>query len=61
MKEYREKGMYDVPADSIDLSVNLGEPQPSYNPGRYMEKQRSCASETRNKLGKESYSQSRYK
>ena len=61
MSEYREKGYYDVPADSIDLSVNTGEPQPSYNPQRYMEKQREFAKESRDKIGKESYSYSRYK
>ena len=61
MESYREKGMYDVPADSIDLKVEMGEPQPSYNAGRDMEKQKQFAKETRDKIGRESYKASRYK
>ena len=62
MSNYREKGSYyDVPSDDMDLSVNLGEPTPSYNPKRYMEKQKEFARKTRDKLGQEEYKFSRYK
>ena len=60
MSEYRESGMYDVPADSINLAVDMGSEQPSYDSGRYMDKQRECAKGVKSKLSKEKLSNPRY-
>ena len=60
MSEYRESGYYDVPADSIDLKVNFGSDQPSYDSGRYMDKQRECAKNVSKKLKEEKLSYPRY-
>lgn len=61
MDSYREKGSYyDVPADSINLEVKGGMDDESYNPNRYMEKQRKFAKESQSKLKKEKYDDSRY-
>lgn len=62
MSYYREKGSYyDISKDDMDLTCNDGYEQPSYNPNRYMDKQREFARETRDKIGKEEYQYSRYK
>lgn len=61
MEGFREQGAYyDVPADNIDLSVDYGKEQPSYDPMRYMKKQKEFASKSKSQLDKESYKDSRY-
>lgn len=61
MEGFREKGAYyDVPADNIDLGVEYGKEQPSYDPMRYMKKQRQFAKESDSQLSKEAYKDSRY-
>lgn len=62
MSYYREKGKYyDVPADDIDLTCKTGYEQPEYDAMRYMDKQRKFAKKTRDQIGREEYSDSRYK
>jgi len=61
MEGYREKGSYyDVPADNINLECKGGMDDGSYNPMRYMEKQRKMAYGSAEKLKKEKYNESRY-
>lgn len=61
MESFRESGSYyDVPADNISLECKGGMDTPSYDPMRYMKKQRKMAAESSNKLKQEKYDQSRY-
>ena len=61
MESFREKGSYyDVPADNISLECEGGMNDGSYDPGRYMKKQREMAYNSKEKLQKEKYAESRY-
>ena len=60
MEGFREKGYYDVPADSLDLQCKGGMSDYSYDAGRYMKKQREMAAQASSKLKSEKYSESRY-
>ena len=60
MDGFREKGMYDVPADNINLECKGGMNDGSYDPMRYMKKQREMAAKSESQLKKEKYNESRY-
>jgi len=60
MEGFREKGYYDVPSDSINLECNGGMNDGSYDPMRYMQKQREMAAKSKSQLKKEKYNESRY-
>ena len=61
MEGFRESGdYYDVPADNINLECKGGMSDSSYDPMRYMKKQREMAYNSESKLKKEKYNESRY-
>lgn len=60
MESFRENGYYDVPSDNINLECKGGMDTPSYDPMRYMKKQRQMAYQSEKEIKKQKYNESRY-